>query len=209
MAKKDEDGFIYLVDRKDVVISGGENIFPVEIENFLMTNDDIKDAAVIGMPDRRLGEIPVAVVETKNGRELTENMIIEFCQALPRYKRPRKVFSIKFHEILQVRLKNLNFVKNGAKQVNLFSYRIKCKRVAIEKVHFLPSCYTYYHANIIIKVHLLSRYFFYMVFLLSCFPYLYAYSCRHLLLTLCYSSVTIYHSLCFLIHQKLHIAISP
>jgi long-chain acyl-CoA synthetase len=93
MAKKDEDGFIYLVDRKkDVVISGGENIFPVEIENFLMTNDDIKDAAVIGMPDRRLGEIPVAVVETKNGRELTENMIIEFCQALPRYKRPRKVF---------------------------------------------------------------------------------------------------------------------
>ena len=93
MAKKDEDGFIYLVDRKkDVVISGGENIFPVEIENFLMTNEDIKDAAVIGMPDRRLGEIPVAVVETKNGRELTENMIIEFCQALPRYKRPRKVF---------------------------------------------------------------------------------------------------------------------
>ncbi len=93
MAKKDEDGFIYLVDRKkDVVISGGENIFPVEIENFLMTNDDIKDAAVISMPDRRLGEIPVAVLETKNGREQTENMIIEFCQALPRYKRPRKVF---------------------------------------------------------------------------------------------------------------------
>ena len=93
MAKKDEDGFIYLVDRKkDVVISGGENIFPVEIENYLMTHNDIKDAAVIGIPDRRLGEIPVAVVETKSGRELTEDMLIQFCQALPRYKRPRKVF---------------------------------------------------------------------------------------------------------------------
>ncbi|NSW91925.1 MAG: acyl--CoA ligase [Firmicutes bacterium] len=93
MAKKDEDGFIYLVDRKkDIVICGGENIFPVEIENFLMTHDDVKDAAVIGMPDKRLGEIPVAIVETKPGRELTESMIIDFCQALPKYKRPRKVF---------------------------------------------------------------------------------------------------------------------
>ena len=58
MAKKDSDGFIYLVDRKkDVVICGGENIYPVEVENFLLTHNDIKDAAVIGMPDRRLGEI--------------------------------------------------------------------------------------------------------------------------------------------------------
>ena len=93
MAKMDRDGFIYLVDRKkDVVISGGENIFPVEIENFLMTHDDIKDSAVIGMPDRRLGEVPVAVVELKNGRNLTEEMIIDFCKALPRYKRPRMIF---------------------------------------------------------------------------------------------------------------------
>lgn len=93
MAKMDADGFIYLVDRKkDVVISGGENIFPVEIENFLMTNNDIKDAAIIGIPDRRLGEIPAAVIEAKNGRELTEDIILEFCRVLPRYKRPRKIF---------------------------------------------------------------------------------------------------------------------
>ncbi|HOJ10759.1 MAG TPA: class I adenylate-forming enzyme family protein [Clostridiales bacterium] len=92
MAKKDEDGFIYLVDRKkDVVISGGENIFPVEIENYLQAHEDIKDAAVIGMPDRRLGEIPVAVIETKPGRQLTESMVIEFCRDLPKYKRPRKI----------------------------------------------------------------------------------------------------------------------
>lgn len=93
MARQDKDGFIYLVDRKkDVVISGGENIFPVEIEEFLRVHDDIKDAAVIGMPDRRLGEIPVAIVEIKPGRELTEAMVMEFCEALPRYKRPRQVF---------------------------------------------------------------------------------------------------------------------
>lgn len=92
MARMDKDGFIYLVDRKkDVVISGGENIFPVEIEDFLRTHTDIKDAAVIGMPDRRLGEIAVAIVEGKPGRDLTEDMILEFCEELPRYKRPRMV----------------------------------------------------------------------------------------------------------------------
>jgi len=93
MAQRDEDGFIYLVDRKkDVVISGGENIFPVEIEDFLQAHDDIKDVAVIGIPDNRLGEIPVAILEVKPGRELSQAMVIEFCMKLPRYKRPRMVF---------------------------------------------------------------------------------------------------------------------
>lgn len=96
MAKQDEDGFIYLVDRKkDLVISGGENIFPVEIEDYLISHKDIKDAAVIGIPNLRLGEIPVAIVEIKNGRKLTEESIQQFCKALPRYKRPRKVFFSK------------------------------------------------------------------------------------------------------------------
>jgi len=93
MARRDEDGFIYLVDRKkDVVISGGENIYPVEIEDFLQAHDDIKDVAVIGMPNERLGEIPVAIVELRSGRELSEQMVLEYCQTLPRYKRPRRVF---------------------------------------------------------------------------------------------------------------------
>lgn len=92
MARKDSDGFIYLVDRKkDIIISGGENIFPVEVEDFLQEHEDIKDVAVIGMPDERLGEIPVAIVETKPGRQLTEAEVLDFCQPLPRYKRPRKV----------------------------------------------------------------------------------------------------------------------
>jgi acyl-CoA synthetase (AMP-forming)/AMP-acid ligase II len=89
----DEDGFIWIVDRKkDVIITGGENVFPVEIEDFLHTNTKVKDAAVIGLPDERLGEIVVAVVEVVPGKELTEAEVIAFCEPLPRYKRPRKVF---------------------------------------------------------------------------------------------------------------------
>ena len=92
MAKKDNDGFIYLVDRKkDVVISGGENIYPVQIEDFLRKNDKIKDVAVIGVPDDRLGEIAAAVIELKNGTECSEDEINDFCMELPRYKRPRKI----------------------------------------------------------------------------------------------------------------------
>jgi len=93
MAREDEDGFIYLVDRKkDIIIVGGENIFPVEIEDFLAEHPDIQDAAVIGIPDERLGEIPIAIVKVKPGRQLTEEDVLKYCEKLPRYKRPRKVF---------------------------------------------------------------------------------------------------------------------
>jgi acyl-CoA synthetase (AMP-forming)/AMP-acid ligase II len=92
MAEYDSDGFIYLVDRKkDVIISGGENIYPVQIEDFLRSNNAIKDVAVIGLPDQRLGEIATAVIEVKEDRTLTEDEVNEFCMELPRYKRPRKI----------------------------------------------------------------------------------------------------------------------
>ncbi|MBE6827414.1 MAG: acyl--CoA ligase [Ruminococcaceae bacterium] len=92
MAKEDEDGFIFLVDRKkDVIISGGENIYPVQIEDFLRQMNEIKDVAVIGMPDPRLGEISAAVIEVKDGFTLTEEQVNEFCLKMPRYKRPRKI----------------------------------------------------------------------------------------------------------------------
>lgn len=92
MARMDEDGFIYLVDRKkDVVISGGENLYPVQIEDFLRKCDKIKDVAVIGLPDPRLGEIAAAIIEVKDGITCTEEEINQFCKELPRYKRPRKV----------------------------------------------------------------------------------------------------------------------
>jgi len=92
MAREDEDGFIFLVDRKkDVIISGGENIYPVQIEDFLRSNESIKDVAVIGLPDQRLGEISAAIIERKPGDTTTEQEFAEFCKALPRYKRPRKI----------------------------------------------------------------------------------------------------------------------
>ena len=92
MARQDEDGFIFLVDRKkDVIISGGENLYPVQIENFLMKNDKIHDAAVIGLSDPRLGEIAAAIIQVKDGMTLTEDEVEAFCVDLPRYKRPKKI----------------------------------------------------------------------------------------------------------------------
>ncbi|MCQ2391505.1 MAG: acyl--CoA ligase [Kiritimatiellae bacterium] len=86
------DGFIYLVDRaKDVIISGGENLYPVQIEDFLRAHPKVKDVAVIGLADARLGEIAAAIIEAKPGEELTENEVNSFCLDLPRYKRPRKL----------------------------------------------------------------------------------------------------------------------
>jgi len=92
MAREDEDGFIFLVDRKkDVIITGGENIYPVQIEDFLRGHDKIKDAAVIGLADHRLGEIAAAIIEIKVEMECTEDEIMQFCAQLPRYKRPRRI----------------------------------------------------------------------------------------------------------------------
>ncbi|MBO5557425.1 class I adenylate-forming enzyme family protein [Ruminococcus sp.] len=92
MAQEDEDGFIFLVDRKkDVIISGGENLYPVQIEDFLRAHPAIKDVAVIGLPDKRLGEIAAAIISIKDGMTCTEEDINDFCHKLPRYKRPHKI----------------------------------------------------------------------------------------------------------------------
>ena len=92
MAQEDNDGFIFLVDRKkDVVISGGENIYPVQIEDFLREYHAVKDVAVIGIPDKRLGEVTAAIIEIKDGFTCTEEEIENFCHQLPRYKRPHKL----------------------------------------------------------------------------------------------------------------------
>ena len=96
MATEDEDGFIFLVDRKkDVIITGGENIYPVQIEDFMSACPKIKDVAVIGLPDPRLGEIAVAIVELQPGVDCTEQEINDFCLDLPRYKRPRRIIFAK------------------------------------------------------------------------------------------------------------------
>ena len=92
MAMQDREDFIYLVDRKkDVIVSGGENIYPVQIEDFIRKFDKVKDVAVIGLPDKRNGEKTAAIIEIKEGMTCTREEIEEFCMALPRYKRPKEI----------------------------------------------------------------------------------------------------------------------
>lgn len=93
LGKMDGEGFITLVDRKkDLIISGGENIYPVELEAAILKYPKVHDVAAIGAPDDRLGEIVVAVIQPKKGETLTEQEILLFFeQQLPRYKRPRRV----------------------------------------------------------------------------------------------------------------------
>jgi acyl-CoA synthetase (AMP-forming)/AMP-acid ligase II len=99
MGYADDDGFIFLVDRKkDVIISGGENIFPIQIEDHIRALDKVKDVAVIGGYDKRLVEVPIAVVSIKDGAESSPEELVAHCEALPRYKRPRRFI---FGEVLR------------------------------------------------------------------------------------------------------------
>jgi len=93
LGKVDEEGLFYIVARKkDVIISGGENIYPSDIESVLLRHPKVYDAALVGIPDDRLGELAVAVIEPKPGATLTEDEMNDFCEAsFPRYRRPRKV----------------------------------------------------------------------------------------------------------------------
>ena len=89
----DEDGFLYIVDRKhDMIISGGANVYPSEIEEVLHDHPAITEAAVIGIPDETWGETVVAVVARRPGAELTEQDVIDHCaQRLAGYKKPRRI----------------------------------------------------------------------------------------------------------------------
>ena len=93
MARQEEDAFYSLVDRtQEVIITGGENLYPVQIADFTSACPAIQDVAVIGLPDERLGEIAAAIVQLKpDHTDTTEDDINRFCLDLPRYKRPRKI----------------------------------------------------------------------------------------------------------------------
>lgn len=93
LVRQDEDGYIYVVDRKkDMIISGGENIYPAEIEEVLYTHPKILESAVIGVPDPDWGESVKAIVVPKQGETLTEEDIIEHCKKnLASYKKPKSV----------------------------------------------------------------------------------------------------------------------
>src|SRR5215468_5455724 len=93
MATIDEDGYIYLVDRKkDMIISGGENVYSTEVENAIYQHPAVREAAVIGVPDEKWGEAVKAIVTLKEGATLTESELIEFCASrLADYKVPKSV----------------------------------------------------------------------------------------------------------------------
>lgn len=82
----DEHGYLYINGRiKDMIIRGGENIYPKEIEDFLMTNAEIADVHVVGVPNTRLGEDLVAYIKLKNNSTLNAQSIREFCKGKVRY----------------------------------------------------------------------------------------------------------------------------
>jgi fatty-acyl-CoA synthase len=96
-ALRDADGYYYIVGRKkDMYISGGENIYPAEIENVLAEHPDIVEAAVIAVPDARWGEVGVAVVAPRTPDALTSDAVIAWCgERLARYKLPRRVVFVE------------------------------------------------------------------------------------------------------------------
>jgi fatty-acyl-CoA synthase len=93
LACRDEDGFLYIVDRKqDMIISGGENVYPAEVESCLYGHPAIAEVAVIGIPDPQWGEAPCAVVVPRPGARLAIEEVVAFCQGkLARYKTPKSV----------------------------------------------------------------------------------------------------------------------
>lgn len=93
LVRRDEEGFIYVVDRKkDMIISGGENIYSAEVEAVLLTHPKIREAAVVGMPDPKWGEAVKAFLVMEPGQSLTEEEVSQFClENLARYKRPKAI----------------------------------------------------------------------------------------------------------------------
>jgi translation elongation factor IF5A len=89
----DADGYVYIHDRvKDMIVSGGENVYPAEVENVLMSHPGIADVAVIGIPHEKWGETALAVVVKAPGVDVTEDEIIEFSrERLARFKCPTQV----------------------------------------------------------------------------------------------------------------------
>ncbi|MBW1869371.1 MAG: AMP-binding protein, partial [Deltaproteobacteria bacterium] len=93
LGKMDDEGFLYVVDRKkDIIISGGENISSVEVESTLYKHPKIMEAAVIGVPDLKFGEGVCAVVVPREGESISEQEVVDYCKEhLASFKKPRKV----------------------------------------------------------------------------------------------------------------------
>jgi long-chain acyl-CoA synthetase len=97
LARQDEDGYFFIVGRKsELIISGGYNLYPREIEEVLYLHEEISEAAVIGAADSNLGEVPKAFVALKTGSQLTGEAIVDFCRKhLAAYKIPKEIRIMK------------------------------------------------------------------------------------------------------------------
>jgi fatty-acyl-CoA synthase len=102
LARQDDEGYYYIVGRaKDMIISGGENIYPAEVEAVLHDHPAVASAALIGLPDPKWGEMPVAVLITRQNCSVTPEEIVEFCQdKLARYKIPKRVYFVEEFPLL-------------------------------------------------------------------------------------------------------------
>lgn len=125
LVKRDEENYFYVVDRKkNMYISGGENVYPAEIEKFLYTNPEIKEVAVIGVPDDKWGEVGKAYVVLNEPGSINENELLDFCAGkLAKYKIPKFIGFIEElpkndagkidkKELLQIHLNQLNNIKS-------------------------------------------------------------------------------------------------
>jgi acyl-CoA synthetase (AMP-forming)/AMP-acid ligase II len=101
LAKRDEDGFYYIVDRKDnMIITGGEHVYPSEVQEVICSHSDVFDAAVIGLPHEKWGEQVTAVIVLKKNAKLDEEIIIDYCRdKMAGYKRPKRIIFIKNEEM--------------------------------------------------------------------------------------------------------------
>ncbi|MCK4614846.1 MAG: AMP-binding protein, partial [Thermoplasmata archaeon] len=101
MAKVDKDGLYQLVDRKsNLIITGGEHVYPSEVEKVIASHPAVLESAVVGLPDRKWGERVTAVVIPRTGLDISKNEIIDFCRdKLPGFKRPRQVIFIPYDEM--------------------------------------------------------------------------------------------------------------
>jgi acyl-CoA synthetase (AMP-forming)/AMP-acid ligase II len=118
LGKVDDEGLLYIADRKkDVIISGGENIFPADVESVILNHPKVYDAALIGVPDDRLGELAIAVVAPKPGLAITEDEMREFSEKnLPRYRRPR---GFVFDEV----------PRSNTGKIQRYTLREKCRKI--------------------------------------------------------------------------------
>lgn len=97
LAKMDEEGFFYIVGRKkEMLISGGENIYPLEVEQVINQLSDVLEVAVVGIADQKWGEVPIAFIAKKEGASISEEDVKNHClQHLAKYKVPKEVHFVK------------------------------------------------------------------------------------------------------------------